>query len=133
MSHCSTKISSPITSIDYTVVLYITYFALPNSLTNGFNSSGLGTLAQAILVCSLPLSAIWASFEVKSHGLVHQSTSTTIPNSSVGSHPQSKCGIFYCDKLSKDLNSDVEKALSYSTDGTQLHPPADHVSDQEIF
>jgi pheromone alpha factor receptor len=100
------------------VIFYILDLAVTDKSFNNFN-----TLGQTFLVCSLPLSALWASAEVKERGAVNQSSQGT-----TGSHSRSKFRFFSRDeKKSKD--SDIEKAPSYSTDrDTSLHPPFDCVT-----
>lgn len=103
------------------LIFYICDLTITSSNFNNFDSLG-----QVFLVCTLPLSSLWASAEVRDHGPVKQTLGSN--GGSSGHHSRGKFVFWSRDRKSKDDISDVEKAPSYITDGThtnegvQLHP-----------
>jgi hypothetical protein len=94
-----------------TVIMYILDFTVSSAFTN------LAGLAQAFLVCSLPLSALWASHESEVSGPERgniTTTSTSVSHSSRSSRFRNRFRFFKPSKDSRSNHSDLEKAPSYS-------------------
>ena len=88
----------------------------------GSSFANFDNLGLVFLVCTLPLSSLWASADVR------VKPTLLSDGSSSGHHSQNKFVFWSRDKKSNHNISDVEKAPSYVTDGThrnenvQLHP-----------
>jgi len=95
------------------LVIYIVDFTLGSS-------SIYTTIAQVTLVCSLPLSSLWASADAKDHE--QRPLTMKVSNGSLvgSSQPRSKFSFFGQEKSSESgASADLEKAPSYTTAGVE--------------
>jgi hypothetical protein len=110
MSHCSAYF--PPRFWLTVVVIYIVDFTLGSS-------SIYITIAQVTLVCSLPLSSLWASADAKEHE--QRPLTMKVSNGSLvgSSQPRSKFSFFGQDSKGSEsgASTDIEKAPSYTTAG----------------
>lgn len=125
-THCLVvpRMHSEILSSPQLIFVLVCFYIIDLTITS-YAFDNFDLIGQTLLICSLPLSAIWASAEVKEHGLTTHFPGTSDSNES---NSQSKFSIFSSSKKSKKSPSDLEKA-SYTTDGLHLHPPMDYYSD----
>jgi hypothetical protein len=95
------------------VIIYILDMSLPNF-------DNLSGLAQTFLVCSLPLSALWASYENETRGQAQSFGHSTASSQVTSDAPKSKFSFLSWNRTKDSRSSDYEKSSMFSVEGVKV-------------